>query len=157
MPKIEAVENGEGIDSIYLDFENAFYKVDRDLLLRKLKGLGVKGKLGIWIQSFLKNRPQQVLVDEKLPSIFTLPSAVQQGSVLGPVLFLIFISDISEGSESDLFIYVDDTKAVKNIESVEDVIKLQEDLYKLHQWSLKNNMVYDGGRLYPSDMEKTLI
>ena len=101
MSKIEAVENGENIHSIYLDFEKAFYKVDRDLLLRKLKGLGVKGKLGIWIQSFLKNRPQQVLVDGKLPSIFTLPSAVPQGSVLGPVFFLIFISDISEGLESD--------------------------------------------------------
>ena len=51
---------------------------------------------------------------------------------------------------------MNDTKAQKNIESVEDVIKFQEDLYKLHQWSLKNNMVYNGGRLYPSDMEKTM-
>ena len=81
MPKIEAVQNGENIDSIYLDFEKAFDKVDCDLLLRKLKGLEVKGKLGIGIQLFLKNRPQHELVDGKLPSIFTLPSGVPQGSV----------------------------------------------------------------------------
>ena len=71
--------------------------------------------------------------------------------------FLIFISDISEGLESDIFIYVDDTKAVKKIESVEDVINLQEDLYKLHQWSLTNNMVYNGGKFvsirYGKDIE----
>ena len=154
---LEALENGDNIDSIYLDFAKAFDKVDHDLLLRKLKGLGVKGKLGIWIQSFLKNRHQQVLVDGKLSSIFTLLSGVPQGSVLDPVLFLIFISDISEGLESDIFIYVDDTKAVKKIESVEDVIKLQEDLYKLHQWSLTNNMVYNGGKFvsirYGKDIE----
>ena len=117
-------------------------EVDHDLLPEKLKSLGVKGRVGMWIQSFLKNRYQQVLVDGQLSSIFTLISGVPQGSVLGPVLFLIFISDISESIESDIFIYVDDTKAVKNIKSVEDVIKLQEDLSKLHEWSVKNKMVY---------------
>ena len=91
--------------------------IDHDLLLIKLKSLGVKGRLGIWIQSFLKNRHQQVLVDGKLSSNFTLVSGVPQGSVLGPVLFLIFISDISEGIDSDIFIYVDDTKALRIIKT----------------------------------------
>ena len=143
---LEALENGENIDSIYLDFAKAFDKIDHDLLLRKLKSLGVKGKLGMWIQAFLKNRQQQVMVDGKLSSNYTLISGVPQGSVLGPVLFLIFISDISEGIDSDIFIYVDDTKVVRNINSVEDVINLQEDLDKLHQWSVKNNMVFNGGK-----------
>ena len=62
---LEALENGENIDAIYLDFAKAFDKVDHDLLLEKLKSLGVKGKVGMWIQSFLKNRHQQVLVDGK--------------------------------------------------------------------------------------------
>ena len=99
---LEALENGENIDAIYPNFAKAFDKVDHDLLLEKLKSLGVKGRVGVWIQSFLKNRHQQVLVDGQLSSIFTLISGVPQGSVLGPVLFLIFISDISESIESDI-------------------------------------------------------
>ena len=143
---LEALENGDNIDTIYLDFAKAFDKVDHDLLLRKLKSIGVKGKLGIWIQNFLTKRQQQVLVDGKLSSIFTLISGVPQGSVLGPVLFLIFISDISEDLDADVLIYVDDTKTIKRINSINDVIKLQEDLVKLHHWGEKNKMVYNGDK-----------
>ena len=77
----EPLTNKADLDSIlyYLDYAKAFDKVDHNLLLRKLKSLGVKGRLGIWIQFFLKNRCQQVLVDGKLLSNFTLVSGVPQG------------------------------------------------------------------------------
>ena len=143
---LEALENGDNIDAIYLDFAKAFDKVDHNLLLRKLKQMGVKGRLGMWIQNFLKNRTQQVLVDGKLSSSFTLISGIPQGSVLGPILFLIFISDITKDLSSDVFIYVDDTKIIKRIKNVEDVLELQEDLFKLHHWGQQNRMVYNGDK-----------
>ena len=94
---LKAMEEGANVDAIYLDFAKAFDKVDHGLLLHKLKGVGVKGKMGRWIQEFLKNRENQVLVDDQKSMIFLLKSGVPQGSVLGPILFLIYISDISEG------------------------------------------------------------
>ena len=108
---LEALKNGDNIDAIYLNFAKVFDQVDHILLMRKLKQMGLKGRLGMWIQNFLKNRTQQVLIEGKLSSSFTLISGIPQGSVLGPILFLIFISDITEGLSSDVFIYVDDTKA----------------------------------------------
>ena len=85
-------------------------------------------------------------LDGKLSSKLTLISGVPQGSVLGPVLFLIVIFDISEGIDSDIFIYVNDTKLVQNIKSVEDVFNLQEDRDQINRWSVKNKMVYTGGK-----------
>ena len=98
---------------------------------------------GNWIQNFLKERNQQVLVDGKLSSVFLLLSGIPQGSVLGPILFLIFISDITENLETDVLIYVDDTKTLKRIHDTQD---LQADLDRLHQWGIKNNMKYNGDK-----------
>ena len=144
---IEALENGDNVDVIYLDFAKAFDKVSHDILLRKLKTkFGIKGKLGRWIQNFLTSRSQQVLVDGRLSPIFHLVSGVPQGSVLGPVLFLIFISDIGEDLDSDVLIYVDDTKVIRKIKNIEDVINLQEDLLKLYRWGEENKMSYNGSK-----------
>ena len=71
--------------------------------------------------------------------------------MLGPVLFLMFIFDISEDLESDVLIYVEDTKVIKKIRYVKDVISLQEDLYKLNRWGETNRMSYNG------DMGRTKI
>ena len=105
---------------------------------------GNKRKRGNLIQNFLKDRSQQVLVDGKLSSVFLLLSGIPQGSVLGPILFLIFISDITKNLETDVLIYVDDTKTLKRIRDTQDVVNLQADLDRLHQWGIKNNMKYNG-------------
>ena len=120
------MEEGANVDAIYLDFAKAFDKVDHGLLLHKLKRVGVKGKMGRWIQEFLKNRENQVLVDDQKSLIFFLKSGVPQGSVLGPILFLIYISDISEGLIVEPLVYVDDTKAIRRIDKEEDAEELQE-------------------------------
>ena len=143
---LQALEDGDNIDAIYLDFAKAFDKVDQGLLLHKLKALGVKGKMGRWIQKFLTGRTQQVLVDGKMSSIFLLLSGVPQGSVLGPILFLIFIADIGEDLEAETFVYVDDTKTLKRIKTEKDVENHQEDIVKLFKWGEDNNMKYNGDK-----------
>ena len=112
---LRILETGENIDVIYLDFLKAFDKVDIGILLRKAKALGISGKLGRWIHSFLTGRQQVVLVNGKKSKISDVISGVPQGTVLGPLLFLIYISDISDGVKSSIKVYVDDTKVKKGV------------------------------------------
>ena len=114
---LRILETGENIDVIYLDFLKAFDKVDIGILLRKAKGLGITGKLGRWINSFLTGRQQVVLVNGKKSQVSDVISGVPQGTVLGPILFLIYISDISEGVKSNIKVYVDDTKVKRGIKN----------------------------------------
>ena len=84
------------VDSIYLDFAKAFDKCDIGILMHKLKKLGIKGKLGRWLYNFLNNRKQQVMINGTKSNVTNVSSGVPQGTVLGPILFLIYISDIGE-------------------------------------------------------------
>ena len=140
---LQAMEEGSNIDAVYLDFAKAFDKVDHGLLLHKLKQMGVKGKLGRWIQNFLKGRTNEVLVDDQKSLKFLLKSGIPQGSVLGPILFLIYISDIGENLSVEPLVYIDDTKSIKKIHNEDDVEKLQEYISKLHDWGKRNNMEFN--------------
>ena len=143
---LAAMEEGSNVDAVYLDFAKAYDKVDHGLLLHKLKKLGVKGKLGRWIQNFLEGRTNQVLVDDQKSLVFFLLSGIPQGSVLGPILFLIYIADIGNDLSVEPLVYVDDTKVIKKIHNEEDVEKLQDDLSKLHKWGQENNMEFNKGK-----------
>ena len=141
---IEMLENGKNCDSIYLDFAKAFDKCDIGILMHKLKSLGVTGKLARWIYNFLAGRKQQVVVNGVTSNVTDVISGVPQGTVLGPILFLIYISDIGDNINSLKKVYVDDTKVKKGIKSEEDVEDLQADLEKLYTWAKENNMVFNG-------------
>ena len=143
---LEALENEENLDSVYLDFAKAYDKVDHGILLHKIKKMGITGKIGRWILNFLKGREQEVLVKGRKSQMFLLVSGVPQGSVLGPLLFLIFIGDISDGVSAVILIYVDDSKVHKNIKNEDDVQSLQEDLDIIYSWEKKNNMKFNGGK-----------
>lgn len=141
---MKLLEEGYNVDVVYLDFSKAFDKLDFSILLEKLKRLGIDGRLGKWLYSFLTNRYQSVLVHGSKSTPTEVLSGVPQGSVLGPLLFLIFIADIDNSIEhSFLSSFADDTRVGSGIKSNTDVINLQNDLEKLYQWANHNNMQFN--------------
>ena len=129
---------------MYLDFSKAFDKCDHGILLHKIKKLKIKGKLGRWIADFLQGRKQAVIVDRVKSKWSEIISGIPQGSVLGPILFLIYISDIGEDLNVDTLVYVDDTKVKQRVNSEEDIECLQKELQKLDNWAKENNMKFNG-------------
>ena len=111
---LEGLESGEGVDAVYLDFSKAFDKVKTGVLLHKLKDGTIMGKVGCWLAAFLDSayRQQAVVVDGRISSLSPVISGGPQGTVLGPVLFLLHISDIARGvsSPTTTSSYVDDTR-----------------------------------------------
>ena len=129
-------------DSIYLDFAKAFDKVDHEILIHKLQSYGICGKLLDWIKSFLSKRVQVVSINGTKSYESEVKSGVPQGTVLGPLLFLIYINDINCCIKSSLVSsFADDTRIKKSIALSSDVNLLQEDLNNTIQWSHANNMV----------------
>ena len=129
-------------DVIYLDYAKAFDKVDHAILLHKLSLYGIKGKLLEWLKQFLENRRQVVVVDGQQSEPAPVVSGVPQGTVLGPILFILYINDIENVllRESRSSCFADDTRMSHAITSVADTHLLQEDLNSVIQWSRENNM-----------------
>ena len=139
---LRSLNEGNEVDIVYLDFSKAFDKVDLNILVAKLKAYGVTGKLLRWIESFLRDRVQTVGVDRALSSFQEVLSGVPQGSVLGPVLFLVYVIDLESSlCHSDALTFADDTKISKVIRSVVDQTELQEDICSVVNWANMNNMV----------------
>ena len=138
------LEDGKNVDVVYLDFAKAFDKLDFLATMRKLHQMGISGKLGRWIYSFLTDRKQAVLVNGITGSFSGVKSGVPQGSVIGPLLFLILISDIDQGvTSSFVSSFADDTRVVKDVTTVDDVEALQADLQAIYNWADENNMDFN--------------
>ena len=141
------LEEGKMVDVIYLDFAKAFDKVDIGIVIRKLKCLGVQGQIGRWIQNFLTNRSQSVVVAGYKSDPSPVLSGVPQGSVLGPLLFLILIGDIDRNIvESFISSFADDTRVGNGIENNNDIINLQTSLNEIYEWALINNMEFNSDK-----------
>ena len=141
---VSLLESGVNVDTIYLDFSKAFDKVDHTILLKKLSLIGIRGKMLTWIKSFLTSRTQRVMVNGVLSDPAPVLSGVPQGSVLGPLLFLVLIGDIdSEILSSFVSSFADDTRLFRGITGVRDASSLQTDLEKVYQWAEDNNMLYN--------------
>ena len=122
-------------DDVVMDFAKVFDKVAHNRLLYKLSAYGVKGNTLGWIGSFLSRRSQKVVLEGKSSSSASVLSGVPKGSVLGPVLFLIYINDLPEYvANSTVRLFADDTLMYLTFHNSSDCIKLQEDLNNLVRW-----------------------
>ena len=145
---LDGLEQGVGVDCVYLDFSKAFDKVETGVLLHKLREAKILGKAGKWLASFLDSnqRQQAVAVDGMISDLSPVISGVPQGTVLGPVLFLLHIADIacnvSAGSNTSS--YVDDTRVQRSITDIDQDCKaLQEDLAIIYSWAERVNMTFN--------------
>ena len=123
-------------DVIYLDFRKAFDSVPHAKLLSKLRSYGITGKLWEWFKAYLTNQVQYVCINNVLSHSVSVTSGVPQGSILGPLLFALYINDLPNCLSSALpFIYADDTKCIKSISSFDDIQRMQDDLDAISHWS----------------------
>ena len=159
---LEDMEIGKGVDVIYTDFSKAFDTVETGVLLHELKVCGVSGKVGCWLASFLdpKTRQQAVTVDGRVSLLEHVLSGVPQGTVLGPVLFLVHIrniaKDLSDGTTASSF--ADDTRVQRGVSSPGDCSALQADLQQIYSWADQVNMKFNSTKFecmrYWSDIDK---
>ena len=133
---LDAAQNSDQkqTDVIIMDFAKAFDKVPHRRLLYKLEYYGIRGSTHKWISSWLSERSQKVVLDGQASDPVPVLSGVPQGSVLGPVLFLIFINDLPENIRSSVRLFADDCVLYRNIKSPIDCQILQDDLNSLAQW-----------------------
>jgi hypothetical protein len=140
----KAVDNGEPYDVVFLDFAKAFDKVPRKRLLEKLRAHGISGEIFAWIAEWLTGRTQRVVLNGRSSSWKEVLSGVPQGSVLGPILFLIFINDLDSVAAVEMLRkFADDTKLGQTVRTPEDVEKLQTALDELCTWAEKWGMEFN--------------
>ena len=130
------IDNRIQTDAILLDFQKACDKVPHQRLLYKLAYYGISPQAYNWVQSFLTNRTQQVLLEDNMSSPINVNSGVLQGSVLGPLLFLIYINDLPDyiQNNSTVQLFADDTIIYHPITNQQYTNALQEDLDALRRW-----------------------
>ncbi len=126
----------KNIHSCYVDFSKAFDSVSHSKLIYKLKCYGISGGLLSWLRSFLINRTQCVVCHNVVSEWKPVLSGVPQGSVLGPLLFTVFVNDLPcVVKNSQIALFADDAKIFTTIDSVKSVAKFQEDLSRVDEWS----------------------
>ena len=140
-----AINSSMRTDVVYFDFAKAFDSVNHDIILKKLKDrFKIDGTMLKFMVNYLQDREQCVIIAGKKSSMASVRSGVPQGSILGPLLFVLFIDDmtedISEGTK--IALYADDTKIWRRICEWEDHEILQRDINGLHKWSLENKMKF---------------
>ena len=126
------------MDIIYTDFSKAFDRVPHWNLMEKVSSLGIKDKVGGWLTDFLTDRFQRVRIEDSNSSWTPVRSGVPQGSVLGPVLFLLYINDLPNALEdNNIKLFADDAKLDNSITCDEDTVSLQRNLNNMVDWSEK--------------------
>ena len=141
----ENLDKGELPLAIYLDLSKAFDTLDHEILLAKLKYYGILGNNLNWFLSYLSNRSQYVCLDTTESSMLTISTGVPQGSILGPLLFLIYINDIAEATDKfHSILYADDTTLTERLSSFNMII----DRNQINNQSLQNNINNELNKIY---------
>ena len=136
-------DKSRAVDILYLDFKKAFDKVPHKRLMNKVRSLGIIDEVGDWIEDWLRNRKQRVVINGASSDWRNVTSGVPQGSVLGPLLFIIYINDLDLDLASKISKFADDTKIGINAENNSEIRKLQSDLEKIGDWSQKWQMPFN--------------
>ena len=131
---LTSAEKNKQVDAIFLDFRKAFDKVPHQKLLYKLKVAGINVEVINWIKNFLSDREQRVVIDGVSSNPVKVTSGVPQGSVIGPLLFLVYINDLGSLINSNVRLFADDTVIYRKIESREDRLALSKDLDIIGKW-----------------------
>lgn len=133
----KTVDSGQPMDLVYLDFSKAFDKVPKERLLAKVRAHGISREVETWIRAWLTERKQRVMVNGVPSSWIEVLSGVPQGSVLGPLLFVIFINDLDKEAEGISIIrkFADDTKVGQVLDEPQAHTALQNCLDRLCVWT----------------------
>ena len=133
----KSYDEGDPMDVIYLDFSKAFDKVPHRRLLHKMEALGISGDLLRWVDSWLKDRKQRTVLNGSCSVWADVLSGVPQGSVLGPLLFVIFINDLDECTTtiSTMMKFADDTKLGNKATNSDNCVLMQQCIDKLIAWA----------------------
>ena len=142
---VTALDEGRQVDVAFLDFSKAFDRVNRSILLQKLCSFGISGYLLKWCESYLSNRWQRTVLDGVSSTWSEVPSGVPQGSILGPLFFVVFISDLPDVvlPGNTIALFADDCKISRIIDDASDQLCFQQDLDNLHQWSIRNALDFN--------------
>lgn len=138
-----AINNREQIDAIFLDLSKAFDRVPHHLLLIKLQQVGIAPRLVTWIAAYLKNRVQFVEINRCQSVHLDVLSGVPQGSVLGPLLFLVYVNDIADNIDTSVTVkmFADDCVVYRTVRNTCDQVSLNENFCKIAEWCERWRMV----------------
>ena len=144
----EAMMHGIPVDVLFLDYSKAFDAVPHQRLIQQVKSFGIHGEALQWISSFLSNRRQRVRVNGQLSDFKPVLSGVPQGSILGPILFTLFVNNIPDEISNIISMYADDTKVYAAVISDAESHSLADDLKAAQEWAQKMQMKFNQAKCH---------
>ena len=138
----EKLNKKHNVVGLFIDLQKAFDVIDHDILIKKIEHLGIKGSFLSWLKSFLTDRYQYVELQNNVKSnLLPIKQGVPQGSVLGPILFSIFLNDIFSCNSFVTFSFADDTSCMASSDKIEELYRIvNKNLSKLFDWLCANRL-----------------
>ena len=147
----KSFDDGFEVKGVFLDISKAFYKVWHKGIIFKLKQNGISGKLLSALSDFLKDRKHRVILNGQVSSWAGVNAGVPQGSILGPLLFLVYINNLADGLSSNAKLFADDTSLFSVDTSANE---LNNDLYQIKKWDFQWKISFNP---YPSKQAQEII